>query len=287
MEKVIVIEDRCSLCGLCLTLCPLNILVKDSDTIRTVDPGRCYYCGHCKAACPENALSFPEQDEQFFVPVLPAAEMHQPEALMLRFRSRRTTRQFLRKPLAEDLIDKVLQSGRYAPTGNNRQGIEYLILHSKSALDKFKKQAFETLAQLVDDLAGGRLTSQAPPVSPDIQARYAMMFNKKLSAWRNGEDRLFYNAPAVIFCHAHPDRALWPAWDAGLGAMQMVLMADALGLGSCFNGALLRAVYCSEPLREALPIPAAHEIPVCLMIGYPAVKFQRTVYRNPIVASWI
>jgi len=248
------------------------------------------YCGHCKAACPENALTFPELDEQVFVPILSVSEIQRPQQLLLRFRSRRTTRQFKSKPVKKELIEEILKAGQYAPTGNNRQGIEYLIIHSESALTDFKKLAFETIARLADALKsdnGSSPSARPPHESPETRNRYAQMFNKKLAAWRQGQDRLFYNAPVLIFCHADPNRALWPAWDAGLGAMQMVLMAEALGLGSCFNGALLRAIYQSDTLRKALPIPAHHEIPVCFMIGYPAVRFERTVYRNPVVSSWI
>ena len=290
MDKVAVNVDKCSLCGLCIRLCPVDILVEGPNAVQTVESDRCYFCGHCKAVCPENALTFPALDELSFAPVLTDSELRRPDQLLLRFRSRRTTRQFQSKPVAKELVEKILQAGRYAPSGNNRQGIQYLIIHSEAALAAFKKQAFEALEHIVARLDTGDLSpadSRTMLENKKTQTRYARMFTKKWSAWQKGEDRLFYQAPALIFCHADPERVIWPTWDAALGAMQMVLMTEALGLGSCFNGALLRAIGFSDTLRAALPIPAAHEIPVCFMIGYPAVRFVRTVYRDPVRASWI
>jgi nitroreductase len=268
----------------------MNILVEGETTAQTSDPDRCYYCGHCKAVCPENALDFPGLPDTDFEPILPTEEYRQADRLLLRFRSRRTTRIFRQEAVERQKIEKIILAGQYAPTGTNRQGVEYLVMQSPEALARLKEQAIKALKNLIDEYEHHIVASedkQALSGRKQALSRYISVFKRKAGALEKGEDRLFYNAPALIFCHTHPLRSMWPGWEAGLASMQMILMAEALELGTCFNGALIGAIETSAELRAAIPIPEEHEIPVCFMVGYPEMTFLRTVYRKPAIADWV
>ena len=75
--------------------------------------------------------------------------------------------------------------------------------------------------------------------------------------------------------------------DAGLAAMQMVLMAETLGLGTCFIGFLIFALENSKELQDALRIPSDHQAYVAFMGGYPDVEFLKLVARSPAKVAWI
>jgi len=294
MDKVMVNPESCTMCGLCIQVCPRDILVKGSTTAQTIEPDRCYYCGHCKAVCPQDALHFPALPEEDFVPVLPAAELQDSDRLLLRFRSRRTTRHFRSDPVEKEKIEKIIFAGQYAPTGTNRQGVESLIVHSSQALAQLKEQTIKALADWVNQSekpAKAPRGKKAPPDKQQTAARSTPAFlagiRKKVEAHRRKQDQLFYNAPVLVVCHTDPSTTLFPTWDVALANMQMLLMAEALGLGTCLNGALVHALDHSPALRAALPIPAGHEIPVSFMIGYPALAFLRTVHRRPARAIWL
>ena len=294
MDKVMVDPERCKMCGLCIQVCPRDILVEGSKIARTIEPDRCYYCGHCKAVCPENALHFPAVPEKEFEPVLGAAERPNPDRLLLQFRSRRTTRHFRLDAVEREKLEKIIQAGRYAPTAHNNQGVQYLIVQSSQALAKLKEQAIKALADLVNEFEKSTETAREKQGSSYKQpafARYAPAFpsgmKKKVEAAQRGQDLLFYNAPVLVIGHTDPSKTFFPAWDVSLAAMQMLLMAEALELGTCLNGALVRAIEYSAELRSALPIPPEHEIPVCFMVGYPALNFLRTVYRQPVQVAWV
>jgi len=294
MDKVVVDPERCKMCGLCIQACPRDIFIKGSEIARTVEPDRCYYCGHCKAVCPENALHFPALSEEDFRLVLPAEERPNPERLLLQFRSRRTTRRYRPDAVEREKLEKIIQAGRYAPTGHNNQAVQFLVVHSPQALAKVREQALKALAGLVNEFEKPAETSRAKQGSSGkqgISLRYTREFpggmKKKVEAAKKGKDLLFYNAPVLMICHTNPSQTSFPTWDVGLATMQMLLMAEALGLGTCLNGAMVRAIEYSAELRAALPIPAEHEIPVAFMIGYPAFNFLRTVYRRPAKVTWI
>ena len=284
MDKVVVDPERCTMCGLCIQACPQDILVEGSKIARTIEPDRCYYCGHCKAVCPEKD----------FEPVLGAAERPNPDRLLLQFRSRRTTRHFRLDAVEREKLEKIIQAGRYAPTAHNNQGVQYLIVQSSQALAKLKEQAIKALAALVNEFEKPKETAGERQGSSSKQRAFARSVSaspsgnkKKVEAAQRGQDLLFYNAPVLVIGHTDPSKTFFPAWDVSLATMQMLLMAEALELGTCLNGALVRAIAYSTELRSALPIPPEHEIPVCFMVGYPALNFLRTVYRQPVQVAWV
>jgi nitroreductase len=104
--------------------------------------------------------------------------------------------------------------------------------------------------------------------------------------YERGRDLLFYHAPAVAILHMDPERSSPFVADAGLAAMQMVLMAQALELGTCFCGFLTSAINSCPELKEMLQIPQEHQALLTFMIGYPDVKFLRMVSRNPAQVTY-
>jgi len=51
-------NDKCSRCGLCLTVCPSKALTKVDDTLQMLEEkaNECVYCGACQAICPNGAI---------------------------------------------------------------------------------------------------------------------------------------------------------------------------------------------------------------------------------------
>jgi len=92
------------------------------------------------------------------------------------------------------------------------------------------------------------------------------------------EDRLFFHAPLIFVIGTHKDQPL----DAGLAASRVEMMADALGLGVLHSGFFVRSSAGNDRLREFLGFNDKTEIKSCLVIGYPAVKYHRTVPRKPV-----
>lgn len=52
-------SDRCTECGACRKVCPMNIapLAFKGNSIELVRDADCLKCGQCVAVCPTNALS--------------------------------------------------------------------------------------------------------------------------------------------------------------------------------------------------------------------------------------
>ena len=63
--KLVIKEDLCKGCGLCVSVCPKNVLELDMNTINAkgyspssaVRPDECIACGNCAITCPDSVIS--------------------------------------------------------------------------------------------------------------------------------------------------------------------------------------------------------------------------------------
>jgi len=290
MEKIFIDQDQCTLCGLCIPACVRRVLEEGDETIGVTDQDQCILCGHCKAVCPEDAPRLPTLNSEEFEPVPRKEELHQAEQLMALVRSRRSIRMYRRDPVEKEKLERIIQAGRFAPTGGNRQPLNYTVIHTEK-LEQIRKMAVDALADQAKRIekAIERHRESGEPLSQTDQLRqgYVARWSEMPNLLKQGIDRLFYDAPALIICHVDPMASPTPDVDACLAGMQMVLMTEALGLGSCFCGFLVFAIEESLDLRKALKIPEDHIVPISFMVGYPDVKFLRLVAREPARISWL
>ena len=93
-------------------------------------------------------------------------------------------------------------------------------------------------------------------------------------------DKLFFNAPALILVVSDSQV------NAALASSNMELMTNAQGLGTFFSGFFTMAAQGNEKIRELLELKGNKEIVTCMIIGYPDVKYVRTVPRKAAKISW-
>ena len=51
-------SEKCTGCGLCVDVCPVEVIKMDDD-IAVVDADGCTDCGACVDECPNDAISLP------------------------------------------------------------------------------------------------------------------------------------------------------------------------------------------------------------------------------------
>lgn len=103
-----------------------------------------------------------------------------PEDFSMLARTRRSIRVFRHAPVPHEALLAALDSARYAPTGKNRQDVEWIAVEGE---DKLK--AFVTLV---------------------IDAMRAIPGTERLvAAFEQGQDPILREAPCVVFAHASAD----------------------------------------------------------------------------------
>lgn len=101
---------------------------------------------------------------------------------------------------------------------------------------------------------------------------------------------LTYGAPAALFVHS-PRVSPTPQTDCDNVMYPMVLMAHALGLGTCWNGFLSKAASGFRlrgftALREMLEVPDHHDVYAAATLGYPRVRLH-SVPQGETRAHWV
>jgi nitroreductase/NAD-dependent dihydropyrimidine dehydrogenase PreA subunit len=284
-------ENRCTLCGLCIRVCLRGVLKEEKKSIVVTDPASCNLCGHCKAICPTDAPKFSNLNENEFEPAPNIDEMPNPSFFLRFLRWRRSQRVYNSKPVEIEKLKMIIEAGRFAPTGGNRQGCEYIVVTGRKILDRVCTLTIQTLQEqgkLVKDALDRYHRSKVPLPEEYINMQYyPSIVDRIAEKWKEGVDQLLYHAPVLILIHMKQGITTTPQVDASLSAMHMILMAETLGLGTCINGFLFFALHHSGELREVLEIPSDHQVHVAFTVGYSDVEFLRLVARNPAKIKWI
>jgi nitroreductase/NAD-dependent dihydropyrimidine dehydrogenase PreA subunit len=290
MVNIQIDPEACVLCEACVDICVRRRLSRDGDAIKVAQEP-CNLCGHCKALCPEDAITLTDLVNDEWRPVPDKEDIPEPEKLLAFFRTRRSTRRYKKDSVEKEKLTQIIEAGRFAPTGGNRQSLEYTVVETPDPLAKIRNRCVEFHAagaeKLLAMLAEKEKRGDTLTGADLAMGAYAQAWPFRLQLLRQGTDTLFFGAPVLIVLHADVEASPGPEIDAGLAAMQMGLMAQSLGLGTCYNGFLIGAAQQSAELKKLLEIPEKNLPVVSFVAGYPNVHYERLVSRNPARIRWI
>jgi len=283
VKPPVVIIENCNGCERCVMICPGLVLEMIGEKSTVVRGGWCIGCGHCGAVCPTEAI-LPGGDPLDKHPKEGEVPATSPEILELLFRERRSVRRYTGTPVPEEILNKILDAGRYAPTGTNSQNVHYAILKTPDKIATLQKMTVRFYEKIfsrvrgrlgrffISFIAGRRIAEYLRESLPKVEYRKQQM--------KQGKDPLFYHAPIVMLAHAE-------SWDTNssfncsVALYHCSLMAHTLGLGCCFNGFLVSAVNRSPKIKAWLGIPTDHRCYSAMTLGFPDVRYLRLVHRDP------
>lgn len=272
MSELSVNEQTCTLCSLCASICPWRIIaLPDGGFPRYLDKGaeRCNLCGHCEAVCPVGAIAVNDPRLDQTVCASGAWDIH-PERLGAYLRMRRSIRRYRDEPVARSVIEQLMDIVRFAPTGRNRQDVRWLIIHDTKEVRRLTAMAID------------RMRETGAAGSP-LAARFNVP--GMVRAWEEGRDPLCQHAPHLIIGYAHEDNPV-AGTNAIIALAHLEIIAPAFGLGACWGGIFMFAVNSFESLKAVLDLPPGHAPIHCMMLGYPAIRYQRPPKRNPADIVW-
>jgi nitroreductase len=151
-----------------------------------------------------------------------------PETVLALLKGRRSIRRYQPDPVPNEMVEQVLEAGRWAPSASNRQPWSFIVVRD------------ETIRQ------------QVAQHSAYYFIRWAHVGEAPLLIVLCGDAR---NPIYRRFLHE----------DVGLAGGQMMLQAKALGLGTCWIGALDR-----KAIAAILKLPDHLDIVGLLTVGFPA-----------------
>ena len=168
--ELIVDEEKCDGCGRCAKACPVQLLEvknKVSKSNERYDVFRCLTCENCSAVCPQNALTIEKdyrvpqgfwKNEHLFkgTKTLPAplgmkkgedfedykGELTGVEQVIYQ---RRSNRLFRKKQVAPEIINRIIEAGRFAPSAGNNQPWKFIVVQNPAVLEELKRKSKKTL----------------------------------------------------------------------------------------------------------------------------------------------
>ncbi|MGL4606252.1 MAG: nitroreductase family protein [Eubacteriaceae bacterium] len=266
-------QEKCVGCGLCVKDCfPLDIKMDDKKA--KAQNRTCIKCGHCVAICPQKAVSITDYDMEEVVEYDQETFDISSEKLLNFIKYRRSVRQFKDTPIEREKLEKIIEAGRFTPSGSNRQPLSFVVVERE--IQELTGLALESLNALGDEVL-------EDPKSTPLFKNYGLRWKKWYEDYlKNPEEMtsLFFNAKAVIIIKS--DSPI----DGGLAGSTMELMTNAQGLGMFYSGFFVRAANRSEKIKRFLELNENEGVIACLVIGYPQIVYQRTVPRKKPMISW-
>jgi nitroreductase/NAD-dependent dihydropyrimidine dehydrogenase PreA subunit len=267
-------SEKCKKDGLCAKACPAQIIqITSSEKIPVPVHDfeeHCLACGHCVTVCPTGAfnLNWLSAEE---CPPLNWELAFGPEQAEQFLRSRRSIRNFKKKAVKRDLLNKLLEIACYAPSAKNNQPWFWTVVKDPANVRSLAELVIEWMRSVIKD-------------NPRIAKKRG--FQQVVATWENGHERICRGAPHVIVAHADKNYD-FGAEDCALALSYLELFAPALGLGACWGGYFYSAVNAYPPLFKALGLLEDHHAFGAMMVGYPQLNYRRMPLRYPPRINWI
>ncbi|WP_042272529.1 nitroreductase family protein [[Clostridium] dakarense] len=241
-------KDICIGCSLCKNDCPVNnIIIKDKKSV--IKNQDCIKCGHCVTICPTKAITMTGFDE----PPIEFTKQHTLDSneLLMAIKSRRTIRKFKNKEVTSEIIEQIIESGRFTPSAKNAQDVSYIVLgDDKSKYEEIAVKFFRRIKPIVS-----LWMKDAKEVTID--------------------DNFFFKKAPIAIMVVTKDKI-----SGSLAASNMSLMAESYGLGVLYSGFFTSVVNNLPKLRKHLNLKSKGHVVTTLVLGYPDVKYRRTAQKE-------
>lgn len=300
-------------CKFCFETCPTGTIKWDPEISRPYAGGvggfekACLNCYNCVAVCPMGSITmsgkyrvvsgrYKTVKETVLNPPNPfpgkllpyneiEKELTEVEKVIYK---RRSNRIFKEKPVSDELLHRITEAGRYAPTAGNNMPFTFLVITNPKLLRELEIRSMKVLKFFKDMYLNPNfvkrivVTLSSYFMVKEMDQRPFFPLDK--SERRN--DNLFYGAGALIIILIDQRGVSNPDLDAGICAQNMVLAAHSLGLGTCYNGYTATALKYLPGMRKKLGIKYPWKAATTIVVGYAKVKTDHAVARETIPVRW-
>lgn len=183
--------------------------------------------------------------------------------------SRKSIRRYKPDPVPDEMIDKVLEAARWAPTGENYQPWRFIVIRDQKTKDKIgrlakigsgsRMTAWYCLGEMQE-----RFTKIEDPVKRDEVLRF--MYSGEVSEFAR-------YAPVVIaVIGTLMEGSVDVPYDLSAAIENILIEAHSLGLGACWVHGPVASTRHAKQFKEILKIPTGmgeYKVIAYVAIGWP------------------
>jgi len=271
--------ENCIKCLKCVHDCPSDAIDIEQGTINK----SCIHCGHCVAICPESTV-FPDTDvisKLHATAVLPVDFQHLSASI-------RTCRSYQDKEVDEETLTLLIENMKHYPSASNARPIEITMVKTKEIIERLNNRTAENLIHTLQFMTSPLLKPIIRLFAPKLDIGQLSSYKKKFVARQTPDSsQVCHHAPAVMLFHAPVTKYGMAAADAYIWATYTSILANTLGLGSCFNGFIVMAMSRRKGMRKEFLIPDTHQVYAALLLGHPKVKYKNEAGREKPKSTFI
>jgi len=233
--------EKCTGCGLCADECTSLTIEMINDKAVHVNNTYCVACGHCISVCPagaiEDHLASPDDYLKFTSKDVPDTKM-----LQTFFRARRSVRFYKDKLVPREMLEEIIEGGRYAPTGGNRPDVHYIVFSSHGEVAELRGPVLKYINKIFSIASSPVIQAIASMVGARENIQTVKFYQPWIKysnrLWKEQQiDNILYHAPAAIIVHGKKLDETIP-FSCAIALHQASLVAQTLGIGCCYNGFL-------------------------------------------------
>jgi len=198
--------------------------------------------------------------------------------------NRRSIRAFKEKPISKQILEKILLTARWSPSGHNTQPWEVAVLMGKKK-NELSRKLLEAIEQKKERKFDYFEVSSFPPFLQKrrdacdegiFKHKKIDIRDKKAVKQHILENYYFFHAPVELILFMEKGLGCDQFIDIGMFAQSIMLAALEFGLGTCCQGTI--ALY-PQVIREFLGLSENKIILFGIAMGYPDEKADINRYR--------
>lgn len=272
MNHLHIDHNLCIGCGLCEKACPAGLLSIDASSGKSISKPveklnwyGCWQCQHCLAVCPQAAISVCDKRPEHSQPIYPQDCGAIMDSLVA---GRRSCRHYKQENVDPELIRHMLTLTANAPTGGNKQFVEYSVIDD-----------IETMRKLQDALRKGYAELKTKKIYPFSWDEESLGIMEDREAVAMNGDMFFCSAPHLFVPHM-PAKFKSAPVDSTIAMTYFELLCTAHGLGTVYLGFPLNIMRLLPEVYALLGIPEDHFVGNALGFGYPEFNYARGVQKE-------
>ena len=166
--------------------------------------------------------------------------------------TRRSTRRYKEKEVERDILERIVEAGRYAPSGGNNQTTHFFVITDKAVLENLTRVAQDSFSRM--ETTEGMYKSLVTSITLSKKGNYVF----------------HYNAPCLIVAANKKDYGNNIA-DVACALENMMILANEFDLGSCWINQLKWLNEDEEILKvfKGFGLEDDERIYGAIALGYP------------------